>query len=184
MSFKLQVSLLAVITVVALMWTSGVADMHEQAALDAGAIVDSPAPTYRPPAPRPAERITAPTSTTTTTTTPDRGVCGEWYDLALMAGWPAADWPFLQHLIYHESRCLHDVYNPNGADNSWGLLQINTHRNSGNRQFIAALLGTDDYELLTDPAINLWVGRQMWAHAAKSGCPWRLWTTRGEGWCA
>jgi hypothetical protein len=44
--------------------------------------------------------------------------------------------------------------------------------------------GSDDYELLTDPVINLWVGRQMWEHAARSGCPWRLWTTRGKGWCA
>lgn len=149
------------------------------------ATVYSPAPTYRTTGLRPLERHTAPVpSTTTTTTPPDRGICGEWYDLALMAGWPASDWPFVQTLIDRESRCQHDAYNPRGADNSWGLLQINTHKASGNRRFIAGLLGSDDYELLTDPLINLWVGRQMWEHAARSGCPWRLWTTRGKDWCA
>jgi hypothetical protein len=149
------------------------------------ATVYSPAPTYRPTGLRPLERHTAPVpSTTTTTEAPDRGICGEWYDLALLAGWPASDWPFVQHLIHAESRCQHDAFNPRGADNSWGLLQINTHPASGNRPFIRELLGSDDWELLSDPVINLWVGRQMWEHAALSGCPWRLWTTRGKGWCA
>jgi hypothetical protein len=82
MSFRLKVSLLSVVTVMALMWTSGFADMHEQAALDAGAIVlDAPSST--------TTTTTAPATTlaTTTTTTvlpiiyppaPTAALCPEW----------------------------------------------------------------------------------------------------------
>lgn len=49
------------------------------------------------------------------------GVCGEWRDLALEVGWPAEEWPWVNRIMFRESRCTPDAYNRSGAS---GLMQI------------------------------------------------------------
>jgi hypothetical protein len=70
------------------------------------------------------QRDTQPSPTTTTTLPP--GKCAEWYPLAMEVGWPEAEWPTLDRVLWRESRCRPEALNgtdPNGG--SSGLLQIN-----------------------------------------------------------
>lgn len=70
------------------------------------------------------------------------GPCGEWYELAIDADWPAEDWPRLSRIMYRESRCTVDAWNGRMPAAQWqpnanmgcpdaGLVQINCiHRDS------------------------------------------------------
>jgi hypothetical protein len=54
--------------------------------------------------------------------------CGMWRDTALMVGWTAEQWHTLDSIIWHESRCQHDIINTKrNRDGSvdYGLTQIN-----------------------------------------------------------
>lgn len=70
------------------------------------------------------------------------GPCGEWYETAIDADWPAEDWPRLSRIMYRESRCTIDAWNGRVPADQWkpnsnmgcpdaGLVQINCiHRDS------------------------------------------------------
>jgi len=51
----------------------------------------------------------------------DRGRCGEWFDLAMQAGFAESDWPTVSRIMYRESRCQPGARNPSGAS---GLMQV------------------------------------------------------------
>lgn len=118
--------------------------------------------------------------------------CPQWYGHARAAGWPAADWPKLDYIMWRESRCNPDVYtdSSDGAifrnDNSWGLLQVNVKAGIGTQPFIGPLVGWD-WSRLADPRTNLWVGRRMYEYHRVSSwagyCGWKPWSTRDRSWC-
>ena len=61
--------------------------------------------------------------TTTTTLVPPNALCGEWWVVALGAGWSIDDLPTLDRIMWNESRCQHDVVS---KTNDYGLVQINS----------------------------------------------------------
>ena len=53
------------------------------------------------------------------------GRCGEYRALALAVGWPAEQWPKISKVMYRESRCNFDSFNPTDPNGgSRGLMQI------------------------------------------------------------
>jgi hypothetical protein len=69
----------------------------------------------------------APVPTTTTAETAPR-LCGQWWGLALQAGWTQDQLPTLDYVMWRESRCLADRHNTtlNGdGSTDIGLTQIN-----------------------------------------------------------
>ena len=102
----------------------------------------------------PSTLVPFPSTTTTTTTTPPttevvvlahhgpiedgalrsgsgdpgygEGRCPQWHDTAIEAGWPEEDWPTLSRIIYAESFCAEDSWNPIGGEygHAAGLAQI------------------------------------------------------------
>jgi len=167
MSFRVKVSLLSIVTVMALMWSSGFADMHEQAAIDAGAIV-----------------LTAPSSTTTTTTAPATTVatttttvlpiiyppapsgarCPPVWTLAQQAGWTYDELEAaLDRIMWAESRCRPEV---RSRTRDTGLTQINDiHLSMLEAAGISA-------EMLTDPLWNLVAARLVADQAESYGWKW------------
>lgn len=112
------------------------------------------------------------------------GRCGEYYTLALQAGWPASQWPTLSKVMYRESRCNTTSFNrsdPNGG--SRGLIQINgywcrknKYNPNGWLQQKSILSTCND---LFDPMTNLKAGWAMWQYSQdRNGCGWRPWATR------
>lgn len=98
--------------------------------------------------------------------------CPQYYDEALLAGWPAQDWYKLDAVIYRESRCNPGVYNGIGLDNSYGLIQLNM---KAHKSWVGPLVGWD-FTKLYDPQTNLWVGRRLYDRAQSAyGCGWQPW---------
>lgn len=93
------------------------------------------------------------------------GKCGEWYDTAMEAGWPADQWPTISKVMWRESRCTPDAWN--GADA--GLMQINkVHRRyltDMNLIFPSAMF---------NPYWNLLYARTLWERAG-----WEPWKFKG-----
>lgn len=153
-----------------LFWLGG--DLHEQSAIDAGAVVvtvaqqESTTPT------------TATTTTTTTTTTvlpyvyppaPTGARCPQWWTLAQQAGFT---YDQLEHaldlIMWRESRCRPDVRS--GTADS-GLLQINDMH----LDWLADHGITAD--MLFDPWWNLIAGRMVADLAESYGWRWtQPWT--------
>ena len=54
------------------------------------------------------------------------GACSQWADTALDAGWSAEDWPTVSRIMWAESGCNPDAYNPQEhfGGNASGLMQI------------------------------------------------------------
>lgn len=131
---------------------------------------------------------TIPPVTTTTTTIPDYsgvdwnglrqmeidsmrqkyGKCGEWHDTALAAGWPQAEWPRLQEVIWRESRCQPDSWN--GADA--GLVQINQVHKTWLADF-----GWSHPNDMFDPYKNLHFAFRLWETSG-----WKPWRFSGTTW--
>lgn len=138
------------------------------------------APTTQPPA--------------TTTTLPDlsnvdftwiardiHGKCGEWYNLAMLVGWPADQWPTMSYVLYRESRCNIDSWNKTDpASGSRGLMQINGSWCRPNKwnPHPAGWLGAQGIltscEDLFNPEVNLRAGLAIWLYGQdRHGCGWR-----------
>jgi hypothetical protein len=124
--------------------------------------------------------------TITPYTAPAGSRCPQWFATAMITGWPEADWPKLDRVIWGESRCNPNVYNGKGRDDSRGLVQINTKQGSGNRPFIGPFIDYQ-WDRLYDPETNLWVARRMYdywqANSWSKRCGWWGWTTRDRAWC-
>lgn len=154
-------------------------------------------PVATPPTP------TAPVSTTSTSTSKPapppqpkpaataKARCGEWWGVALAAGWPESALARVDAIVWRESRCRPDVINtadPNGG--SRGLMQINGYwcRPSRYHPHPAGWLGEQGLvtgcDDLFDPAVNLAAGAAIYRHADRRGCGWSPWATRNTKWCS
>lgn len=130
-----------------------------------------------------------PTATTTTTTIPlpdlsgidfvqlarlSYGMCGEYYQTAITAGWKPEDWPQLRKIMYRESRCLPDACSQSDSGRvcrDWGLMQINEY--SWRRHIIAQGYKMAD---MHDPFLNLKFARWIYElEVSNGGTGWGAW---------
>jgi hypothetical protein len=131
------------------------------------------------------------TTTTTTTTVPDQppvdSLCPEWWDHGEnILG--AADMERWDYVIYRESRCSADAFNPRDPNGgSIGLTQINRfwciktrYNPDGWLQAQGILSDCDD---LFDPVVNLTAAHAIFRYAESRGCGWSPWSTRKTRWC-
>lgn len=124
----------------------------------------SPPPPNPSPAPQ-AQPAPPPTANNTSV-----GPCSEWTALAAQVGWPQERLGWLSGIMHRESRCQPTAHNPRGADDSYGLLQINTKGALwGELQRRCGLTSKDQ---LFDPATNLACGYQL--YLAYGTRPWRV----------
>ena len=72
-------------------------------------------------------------------------------------------------IIHRESRCQPAAHNPNGADNSYGLLQLNTKGALWGE--LASMCGLTNREQLFDPETNIACASKLYARYG--GRPWR-----------
>jgi hypothetical protein len=176
----------------ALIGTLGVGVHATQSHTEASpAIVEAPA---LPFAEIPHYRSSPIVATTTTTTTvpvfqpaPD-AKCPEWHTVALDAGWPIHALDRLDLILWRESRCLPDAFNPDDPNGgSIGILQINKfwckpsrYNPEGWLQAQGLLTTCAD---LYDPLTNLTAARAIFEYAEARGCGWGPWATRNTRWC-
>lgn len=111
------------------------------------------------------------------------GRCGEYRALALAVGWPAEQWPKISKVMYRESRCNFDSFNPTDPNGgSRGLMQINgfwcrpnRYTSQGYLQDKGVLKTCDD---LYVPEINIRAALSLWLYSEeRNGCGWRPWAT-------
>lgn len=98
------------------------------------------------------------------------GPCSEWTPLAAQVGWPQERLGWLSGIMRRESGCQPTAHNGRGADDSYGLLQINTKGALwGELQWRCGLTSKDQ---LFDPATNLACGYKL--YLAYGTRPWRV----------
>ncbi len=111
--------------------------------------------------------------------------CQEWVPLAVQQGWPA-DREIIETLvsiIYRESRCNFDSYNPTDPNGgSRGLLQINGFwcepRFPDDIGYLQSYGVLTTCEELFDPATNLHAGIVIFTYSTvKNGNGWHPWRT-------
>lgn len=106
---------------------------------------------------------------------PSGSRCPQFYDEALAAGWPKAQWNRIDYIMYRESRCDPSQYNGKGRDNSYGLMQLNM---KALKSWVGPLVGWD-FTKLYDPYTNLSIARQLYHRAIGYwNCGWRPWAFR------
>lgn len=144
-------------------------------------------PKYQETTPRPTEShgdtkestttalATTTSSTSTTSTTLPDTKCAEWWPMADSLGWSLDQWATLSHIIWRESRCQPDAYNPTDPNGgSYGLTQINGF-------WIDYLC--QHWEIchpneLFDPQISLASTWVLYSYSVeKNGCGWHPWRT-------
>jgi hypothetical protein len=132
-----------------------------------------------------ATSTVVPASTTTTTETAPR-LCGEWWVLALQAGWRNEHMQNLDYIMWRESRCDSSQHNTTlNADGSSdvGLTQINDWSwclptrwyPTGYLQSLSILTRVG-CEQLFDPYINLVAAKAIYDYSEKTnGNGWQPW---------
>jgi len=173
-----------------MMKTFGIVVLFALAGLSCDAPSDSPSavsvvsipttavsvPETAPEAPlRPDLRESIPAPTTTL----PEGKCAEWYPLAIEVGWPEAEWPTLDRVLFRESRCDPTV---TSRHDDRGLLQIhppswckpNRYNDIGWLQAQGVINECDD---LFDPRTNLLAGYNIYLYGVeKHGYGWGPWS--------
>lgn len=140
--------------------------------------------------------VSANTIATTTTTTVAPLVvdadakCGQWWSVAVAAGWDEKDLRDLDAVMWRESRCDATQVNRNdpnkvdGVKGSVGLTQINVFWVQGTRwypngylQTVTIISGVQD---LFDPFLNLRAAKAIFDYdRGEGGCGWRAWAWKG-----
>lgn len=94
------------------------------------------------------------------------GRCPQWHDTAIEAGWAEADWPTLSRILYAESFCAEDSWNPIGGQygHASGLAQIMN-------ELWPPECGITP-EQLFDPLLNLRCALVVYGHQG-----WAAWST-------
>jgi hypothetical protein len=94
------------------------------------------------------------------------GRCPQWHDTAIAAGWTEADWPTLSRIIYAESFCAPDSWNPIGGEygHAAGLAQIMN-------ELWPEHCGITP-EQLFDPLLNLQCARHVYSQQG-----WEAWAS-------
>ena len=134
----------------------------------------------------PTTTTTSTTTTTTTTTIPEGLLCPEWHELASEV--LPDDVTRWDYVIWRESRCLADAFNPSDPNGgSIGLVQINRfwclpsrYHPQGWLQEQGIVGSCDD---LYDPRVNFDAAHAIWHYAEARGCGWSPWSTRRTRWC-
>lgn len=136
---------------------------------------------------------TVPAVVTTTTTVPAyqpaaNAKCPEWHETALEAGWQEEELERLDLVLWRESRCLPEAFNPQDPNGgSRGLSQVNQFWCKPTRYFPLGWLQTQGVlgacGELHDPVVNLTAARAIYEYAAARGCGWSPWSTRSARWC-
>lgn len=160
--------------------------------LSAGVAVGSSSGALAPSVAKPV----ATTVTTTTTTTvatlvvdPD-AMCGEWWSLAVAAGWEEKDLRDLDVVLWRESRCdatqvnVDDPNTVDGVKGSVGLMQINVFWVQKTKFFPLGYLQTvsvvRDSGDLFDPFLNLRAGKAVFDYGVEANdCGWSAWAWKG-----
>lgn len=161
-------------------------------ALGATSQAIAPMPTVPQSVGVPAKTIA--TTTTTTTVAPlvvdADAKCGQWWSLAVAAGWDEKDLRDLDGVMFRESRCDATQVNrkdPNivdGVKGSVGLTQINVFWVQRTRwypmgylQTVSIVSGVQD---LFDPFLNLRAAKSVFDYGvAENGCGWAAWAWKG-----
>lgn len=130
----------------------------------------------------PVATTVAPTTTSTVPPAPHvivlEGQCAQWLDEALEVGWPESELETIDYLIWRESRCEPDAFNPDDPrGGSLGLMQINRHWCVPNPSYDIMIgwlqeLGVmGQCEDLYDPRVNLQSALLIWHEYGYE--PWR-----------
>jgi hypothetical protein len=113
--------------------------------------------------------VTPPVTTLPVTT------CAQALNLALSVGWSADQTPTLSRVLFRESRCQENAFNPQDTvGKSYGLLQINSFWCTPSAYWPQGWLQAKGIltvcESLLDPKINLTAGLAIWHNSNWS--PW------------
>lgn len=138
---------------------------------------------------------TVSTSANTTTTVAslmpdDDAKCGQWWSVAVAAGWDEKDLRDLDAVMFRESRCdatqvnASDPNTVDGVKGSVGLTQINVFwvqqtkwYPNGYLQTVSVVSGVQD---LFDPFLNLRAAKAVFDYGiAENGCGWAAWAWKG-----
>lgn len=111
-----------------------------------------------------------------------KNVCNGWIDLASFVGWREKELETLRRVLFRESRCMPNAFNPNDPmGGSHGLLQINSFWCKPTRYwpegYLQAFGIVDTCQDLYEPAKNLRAGLLIWNYANRShGNGWSPWS--------
>lgn len=121
------------------------------------------------------KQTTTTSSSTTTTTLPAGLKCPDLWPY-IVAWWPVEQAVTVDRIVWAESRCIHDIVNPNGDD--IGVTQINWPTWS---TFVNGHGYTRND--LKNPAVNLLIAKLISEEAVAIGWRWcQPWDASGE-WC-
>lgn len=154
-----------------------------------GATSQAVAPTATVP-----ETVSTLANTTTTTVAPlivdGDAKCGQWWSVAVAAGWNEKDLRDLDAVMFRESQCdatqvnASDPNTVDGVKGSVGLTQINVfwvqqtkYYPNGYLQTVSIVSGVQD---LFDPFLNLRAAKAVFDYGvAENGCGWAAWAWKG-----
>jgi hypothetical protein len=111
-----------------------------------------------------------------------KGMCPQWRNYAVLAGWKVKDLATLDRIMHRESRCLpHALNTTRNRNGSWdyGLTQINDrtwclpskYYAKGYLQTLSIVKSCKD---LLDPAVNLVAALAIYEAAGDNFGPWGL----------
>lgn len=143
----------------------------------------------------PAPMIATTTTSTSAIVVAPLGVdadakCGQWWSVAVAAGWEEKDLRDLDDVLWRESRCDATQVNANdpntvdGVKGSVGLMQINVFWVQQTKFFPLGYLQTvsvvRDSKDLFDPLLNLRAGKAVFDYGLEAnGCGWSAWAWKG-----
>lgn len=153
--------------------------------------INTPAEAPTSPSAARGEQIQVQTPPEPKYTPPEDAQCGQWHEIALLAGWDIEHLDRIDYIMWRESRCLphvHYLADPQGG--SRGLMQINGFWCRKNRWepnpagYLGAQGIISSCEDLFDPLLNLKSAKAIYDYGTERGqCPWRPWSTRNTRWC-
>ena len=120
----------------------------------------------------------APTTTTSVYVAPATALCGQWWGLAIEAGWQEADMETLDYIMWRESRCdptQHNTTLNKDGSTDVGLTQVNDRSwclptrwyPNGYLQTIGVLANVGCEELF-DPFTNLRAAKAIYDYAKET----------------
>jgi len=109
------------------------------------------------------------------------GKCGHWLDEALNVGWSRTHLSQLDYVMWRESRCLPNMFNPTDPNGgSLGLLQINFFWCLPNQYFLNGWLQSNNIltscAQLSNPKINLRAALAIFEYSKnRNNNGWKPW---------
>ena len=111
-----------------------------------------------------------------------KGLCPQWREYAVSAGWKIRNLATLDYIMHRESRCRPKALNTTlNRDGSWdyGLLQINDRTwckpsKYSAKGYLQTLKIVDTCKDLLDPTVNLVAALAVYEAAGNSFSPWGM----------